>query len=85
MPISTKEELRFLPHRGLKIERFESFSAEKGFVAVDSTNRNLVMTLVGDSHAQRLTIEKMLGIKVTIGILWFFSLKWCFLNKYVYI
>ena len=63
MAISTKEELQFLLHRGIEIEKkFESFSAWKGFVTLDSANRKAVLTLAGDSHKHRLDLEKMLEI-----------------------
>jgi len=61
MSISTKEELQFLLHRGLEFEKkFESISAWKGFVAVNSTNRKTVLTLARDSHEHMLELEKLL-------------------------
>ncbi|MCJ7721144.1 hypothetical protein MUO98_01865 [Candidatus Bathyarchaeota archaeon] len=61
MSISTKEELQFLLHRGLEIEKkFESISAWDGFVTVDSDNRKTVLTLARDSHMHRLDLEKLL-------------------------
>ena len=61
MSISTKEELQFLLHRGLEIEKkFESISAWEGFVTVDSDNRKTVLTLARDSHMHRLDLEKLL-------------------------
>ncbi|MFC1486880.1 hypothetical protein ACFLRN_04235 [Thermoproteota archaeon] len=63
MAISTKEELQFLLHRGIEIEKkFESFSAWKGFVTLGSANRKVFLTLAGDSHKHRLDLEKMLEI-----------------------
>ena len=42
MAISTKEELQFLLHRGIEIEKkFESFSALKGFVVFLSGGKNV--------------------------------------------
>lgn len=61
MSISTKEELQFLLHRGLEIEKkFESISAWEGFVSVTSNNRKTVLTLARDSHKHRLDLEKLL-------------------------
>ena len=61
MSISTKEELQFLLHRGLEIEKkFESISAWEGFVTVDSDNRKTVLTLARDSHMHRLDLAKLL-------------------------
>jgi hypothetical protein len=63
MIISTKEELQFLLHRGWEIEKkFESLSAWKGFISVDSTCRMTVLTLARDSHKHRFNLEKLLKI-----------------------
>ena len=61
MSISTKEELQFLLHRALEIEKkFESISAWKGFVSVDSNYRKTVLVLARDSFQHRLDLEKLL-------------------------
>ena len=61
MSISTKEELQFLLHRGLEIEKkFESISAWECFVTVDSDNWKTVLSLARDSHKYRLDLEKLL-------------------------
>ena len=61
MTISTKEELQFLLHRGLEIEKdFESLSVWKGFVSIGSKYRPTVLTLARDSHKHRLELEKLL-------------------------
>ena len=61
MSISTKEELQFLLHRGLEIEKkFEAISVWEGFVTVDSDNRKTVLTIARDSHMHRLDLEKLL-------------------------
>jgi hypothetical protein len=66
MAISTKEELQFLLHSAWEIEKkFESLSAWKGFVAVDSNYRMLTLTLARDSHMHRLNLEKLLK---TLGL-----------------
>ena len=62
MSISTKEELQFLLHRAFEIEKkFESVSAWKGFVSVDSTYRKTVLVLARDSHKHRLDLEQLLN------------------------
>ena len=59
--ISTKEELQFLLHRGLEIEKkFESLSALQAFVAMGSPDRKIVLSLVRDSYQHRLELEKLL-------------------------
>jgi rubrerythrin len=61
MTISTKEELQFLLHRALEIEKdFESISVWKGFVSIGSKYRPTVLTLARDSHKHRLELEKLL-------------------------
>jgi hypothetical protein len=61
MSISTKEELQFLLHRALEIEKkFESISAWKGFVSVDPNYRKTVLVLARDSYKHRLDIEQLL-------------------------
>ena len=66
MSISTKEELQFLLHRGLEIEKkFESMSAWKGFVTVDSYHRKIVLVLARESNKHGLDLEKMLK---TLGL-----------------
>ena len=61
MSISTKDELQFLLHRGLEIEKkFESLSAWKGFVSVESNHRKTVLLLARDSYKHRLDLEKLL-------------------------
>lgn len=66
MAISTKEDLQFLLHRGWEIEKnFESLTAWKSFVSVNSTHRMTVLTLVRDSHKHRLNLEKLLK---TLGL-----------------
>jgi len=66
MSISTKEELQFLLHRGLEIEKnFESLSAWKGFVFVESYHRKIVLVLARESNKHALDLEKMLK---TLGL-----------------
>jgi rubrerythrin len=66
MSISTKEELEFLLHRGLDIEKkFELMSAWKGFVTVDSSRRKIVLILARESNKHALDLEKMLK---TLGL-----------------
>ena len=61
MTISTKDELQFLLHRALEIEKdFESLSVWKGFVSISSKYRPTVITLARDSHKHRLDLEKLL-------------------------
>jgi len=61
MTISTKEELQFLLHRALEIEKdFESLSVWKGFVSISSKYRPTVLTLARESHKHRLELEKIL-------------------------
>ncbi|MDG6222802.1 MAG: hypothetical protein IAX21_04740 [Candidatus Bathyarchaeota archaeon] len=61
MTISTKEELQFLLHRALEIEKdFESISVWKCFVCIGSKYRPTVLTLARDSHNHRLDLEKLL-------------------------
>jgi len=61
MSISTKEELQFLLHRCLELEKkFELISAWKGFVAVHSSFRKTVLRLARDSHKHKLELEKVL-------------------------
>jgi len=61
MTISTKDELQFLLHRALEIEKdFESLSVWKGFVSISSKYRPTVLTLARDSHKHRLDLEKLL-------------------------
>lgn len=61
MTISTREELQFLLHRALEIEKdFESLSVWKGFVSISSKYRPTVLTLARDSHKHRLGLEKIL-------------------------
>ena len=61
MSISTKEELQFLLHKGLEIEKnFESMAAWKGFVTVASYYRKIVLVLARESNRHALDLEKML-------------------------
>ena len=61
MAISTKEELQFLLHRALEIEKdFESISVWKGFVSIGSEYRPTVLTLARESHKHRIDLEKLL-------------------------
>jgi hypothetical protein len=62
MSISTKKELQFLLHRALEIEKkFESVSAWKGFVSVDTNYRKTVLVLARDSYKHRLDLEQLLN------------------------
>ena len=62
MSISTKEELQYLLHRSWEIEKkFESISVWKGFTAITSTHRNLLLTLARDSQKHRLHLETILS------------------------
>ncbi len=66
MTISNKEELQFLLHRALEIEKdFESLSVWKGYVSISSKYRPTVLTLARDSHKHRLDLEKLLK---TLGL-----------------
>jgi len=66
LSISTKEELQFLIHRAWEIEKkFESLSAWKSFVSMESTYRSTVLTLARESHVHRLNLEKLLK---TLGL-----------------
>jgi len=61
MTISTKEELQFLLHRALEIEKdFESMSVWKGFLSISSKYRSTVLTLARESHKHRLDLENLL-------------------------
>ena len=61
MTISTKDELQFLLHRALEIEKdFESISVWNGFVSIGSKYRPTVLTLARESHKHRLELEKLL-------------------------
>ena len=63
MTISTKDELQFLLHRALEIEKdFESISVWKGFVSIASKYRPTVLKLARESHQHRLELEKLLVV-----------------------
>jgi rubrerythrin len=61
MSIQTKEELQYLLHRGLEIEKkFESVPTWSGFISLHSTNRKIVLTLARDSYKHRLDLEELI-------------------------
>ena len=66
MTISNKEELQFLLHRALEIEKdFESIAIWKGFVSIGAKYRPTVLTLARESHKHRLELENLLK---TLGL-----------------
>ena len=64
--ISTKEELQYLLHRAWEIEKkFESLSAWKSFISIESKYRSTVLTLARESHQHQINLEKILK---TLGL-----------------